>query len=215
MNDAADMFAGHFGVGFGLKRWAPALSLGTLFLAAQWVDLVWPTLLLLDLEHVRNEPGATKLTPLDFYDYPLTHSLLAACLWAVGFALGYGLLSRSKWAAGVCAFGVISHWGLDLLVHRPDLLLVPGGELRLGLGGGELPRGDRGVGGAIFWRWGLVVCSGDHGAGWDWPMGILRAGGIHRVHSSRQSDRSAAAECHGYRDGRACAVAVGAVGVVD
>jgi hypothetical protein len=130
------MFAGHFGVGFGLKRWAPALSLGTLFLAAQWVDLVWPTLLLLDLEHVRNEPGATKLTPLDFYDYPLTHSLLAACLWAVGFALGYGLLSRSKWAAGVCAFGVISHWGLDLLVHRPDLLLVPGGELRLGLGGG-------------------------------------------------------------------------------
>jgi len=41
------MFIGHFGVGFGAKRFAPAVSLGTLFLAAQLADLLWPTLLLL------------------------------------------------------------------------------------------------------------------------------------------------------------------------
>jgi len=38
------MFLGHFGVGFGAKRIVPSVSLGTLFLAAQFADLLWPTL---------------------------------------------------------------------------------------------------------------------------------------------------------------------------
>jgi hypothetical protein len=38
------MFIGHFGVGFGAKAAAPKTSLGALFLAAQFVDLLWPTL---------------------------------------------------------------------------------------------------------------------------------------------------------------------------
>jgi hypothetical protein len=29
---------------------------------------------------------------------------------------------------------VFSHWVLDAVVHRPDLLLVPGGNIRVGLG---------------------------------------------------------------------------------
>ena len=41
------MFLGHFGVGFGAKAAAPRTSLGALFLAAQFIDLLWPTLLLL------------------------------------------------------------------------------------------------------------------------------------------------------------------------
>ena len=41
------MFLGHFGIGFGAKAAAPRASLGTLFLAAQFIDLLWPTLLLL------------------------------------------------------------------------------------------------------------------------------------------------------------------------
>jgi hypothetical protein len=40
------VFLGHFGIGFGAKAAAPRVSLGTLFLAAQFVDLLWPTLLL-------------------------------------------------------------------------------------------------------------------------------------------------------------------------
>ena len=44
------MFIGHFGVGFGAKRWAPRASLGTLILAAQLLDLVWPTLVLAGVE---------------------------------------------------------------------------------------------------------------------------------------------------------------------
>ena len=60
------MFLGHFGIGFGARAAAPRASLGTLFLAAQFIDLLWPTLLLLGVERVRIEPGATAVTPLAF-----------------------------------------------------------------------------------------------------------------------------------------------------
>ena len=69
------MFLGHFGVGFGAKAAAPRVSLGTLLLAAQFVDLLWPTLLILGIEHVEIAPGITRMTPLEFTDYPISHSL--------------------------------------------------------------------------------------------------------------------------------------------
>ncbi len=44
------MFIGHFGIGFGAKAAAPRASLGTLFLAAQFLDLLWAALLLAGIE---------------------------------------------------------------------------------------------------------------------------------------------------------------------
>ena len=35
---------------FGAKKAAPAVSLGTLFAAAQFADLLWPTLVLVGVE---------------------------------------------------------------------------------------------------------------------------------------------------------------------
>lgn len=63
------MFIGHFGLGMAARRAAPRPSLGTLLLAAQFVDLLWPTMLLLGLEQVAIEPGATRMTPLHFVAY--------------------------------------------------------------------------------------------------------------------------------------------------
>ncbi len=40
------MFIGHYALGLGAKRVAPAVSLGALFLACQWADLLWPTLVM-------------------------------------------------------------------------------------------------------------------------------------------------------------------------
>ncbi len=56
------MFLGHFGVGFGAKAAAQKTSLGTLFLASQFIDLLWPTLLLLGLEAVTRLPAATGIS---------------------------------------------------------------------------------------------------------------------------------------------------------
>lgn len=127
------MFIAHFGVGFGAKSVAPAVSLGTLFLAAQFIDLLWPALLLLGVEQVRIVPGATVVTPLVFEHYPVSHSLLAVFGWGGLLAVFYFLLSRKRSAALVLGALVISHWLLDALVHRPDLPLFPGSAVMAGL----------------------------------------------------------------------------------
>ena len=115
------------------KKYLPKVSLGTLFLSVQLVDLIWPFLLLLGLEHVRIEPGITVFTPLNFIYYPLTHSLIGGFLWAFGFAAIYFIIMKSRKAGLFLGIGVLSHWILDFIVHRPDLPIYPGGE-KYGLG---------------------------------------------------------------------------------
>lgn len=128
------MFIGHFGVGFGAKALAPGASLGSLFLASQFIDLLWPTLLLMGVEQVRIEPGITRVTPLNFVHYPVSHSLLAVVGWAVLFAGVYLFLRRYPRGAVVLGLALASHWLLDLVVHRPDLPLYPGSAELFGLG---------------------------------------------------------------------------------
>jgi hypothetical protein len=127
------MFIAHFGVGFGAKSIAPKISLGTLFLAAQFIDLLWPTLLLLGLEQVRIAPGATVVTPLVFESYPISHSLLAVIGWAVLTGGIYYWLKRERKGALILSALVVSHWLLDLVVHQPDLPLFPGSTTLAGL----------------------------------------------------------------------------------
>ena len=126
------MFIGHFGVGFGAKAAARQVSLGTLFLSAQFLDLLWPTLLLAGVERVRIAPGATAVTPFIFEHYPISHSLLAAVGWAIALATAHFLLRRNRKAAIVIGLLVVSHWLLDVVVHQPDLPLYPGDSPLLG-----------------------------------------------------------------------------------
>ncbi len=127
------MFIGHFAVGFAAKRYAPETSLGTLIAAAALLDLLWPVFLLLGWEQVRIDPGNTAFTPLDFVSYPLSHSLVGAICWATIFALLYYFFIHYQRGAVMIWIGVVSHWVLDFMVHRPDLPLYPEGA-RLGLG---------------------------------------------------------------------------------
>jgi hypothetical protein len=128
------MFIGHIGAGLAAKRLAPRTSLGTLVFSAALLDTLWAVFLLLRLEHVRFVPGITRVSPLDLYDYPYSHSLLAVLGWATAAAMLYFALRRQ--VAGACAVGlaVLSHWFLDWAVHRPDMLLWPRGEMKYGLG---------------------------------------------------------------------------------
>jgi hypothetical protein len=129
------MFIGHFGLGFGAKRAAPGVSLGALFMACQFADLLWPTLVLLGIERVEIQPGATVMTPLDFVSYPYSHSLIALVGWGALVAVAYTVATRSRALAGVTlGLLVVSHWFLDVLAHRPDMPLTLTGSRRLGLG---------------------------------------------------------------------------------
>lgn len=143
------MFVGHIALGFAAKRAAPGVSAGTLVMAAQFVDILWPIFLLLGLEHVRIDPGNTAVAPLDFYDYPWTHSLLMGLLWALLFAGIWYLRQRDSRVALLLGGLVVSHWVLDFITHRPDLPLYPGGP-NVGLGLWNSVAGTMVVEGGLF-----------------------------------------------------------------
>ncbi len=128
------MYIGHFAPAFAASAASPeAPRLGTLFMAAQLVDLAFFTFVLLGVEHMRVVPGITAMNPLDLHDMPFTHSLLACAVWGIGFGLIVWGTMRSI-AAGIwTGLVVVSHWFVDLLVHRPDLTLA-GAPPKLGLG---------------------------------------------------------------------------------
>jgi len=128
------MFIGHFGVGLAAKRITPRPSLGTLLLASQFIDLLWPILLLIGVERVELDPGNTAVTPLNFVWYPFTHSFLGVAFWAVLVGGIYYLARRDRRSSYVLAGLVMSHWVLDLITHRPDLPLLPWMDLKVGLG---------------------------------------------------------------------------------
>ncbi|MGH7656909.1 MAG: hypothetical protein ACREL6_01655 [Gemmatimonadales bacterium] len=135
------MFLGHYGVAFGLKRADPKLSLASLFLAAQFVDLLWGIFLILGWERVRvDQFAANPSLALIFEQYPISHSLLGGFCWAVIFgAVAYSLPTRDRsrhhaMAALLLAVAVASHWFLDLIMHRPDLPLAGMESTMVGLG---------------------------------------------------------------------------------
>ncbi len=143
------MFIGHDAVGFAGKPAAPRMSLGTLMMAANWLDLVWPVFLLLGIEHVRVRGGTNPFLVLDFYDYPWTHSCLMAIVWSVAFAIVYWLVTRYTRGAVIAAIAVFSHWFLDFLTHIPDLPLWPGGPT-VGLALWKSPAGTIAVESVLF-----------------------------------------------------------------
>lgn len=127
------MFIGHAAAAFAAKKGAPGAPIALLTGAAYLPDLLWPIFLLLGWEQVRIVPGITAMSPLDFVSYPITHSLVTTIAWGVLLALVVQKITKNgQIAAWACAM-VVSHWVLDLLVHRHDLPLWPGGH-KLGFG---------------------------------------------------------------------------------
>lgn len=127
------MFLGHFALAMAAKKVAPKASLGTLVLSAQFADCLWPVLLLLGIEQVRIAPGITRVTPLDFVSYPISHSLLMELVWGLLLGTIYFLWRHDSRTATVVGALLPTHWLLDYLSHRPDMPLWPGGP-KVGLG---------------------------------------------------------------------------------
>jgi membrane-bound metal-dependent hydrolase YbcI (DUF457 family) len=129
------VFLGHFALGFGAKRLQPTLSLGTLFLACQLADLLWPTLVLSGVERVMVEPGNTAYTPLRFAYYPYSHSLAALTVWALVVGAAYRAIREAPLRpALLLASLVLSHWLLDVATHRADMPFTIKGLTKVGFG---------------------------------------------------------------------------------
>jgi len=127
------MFIGHFAVGFAAKKFAPRAPLAALVAAPLWADILWPVFLLLGWEHARIVVGDTRYTPFDLYDFPWSHSLLMLIIWATLLSAAYQWWKKDAAGAVAIWIGVLSHWLLDWITHRPDMPLYPGGP-KCGLG---------------------------------------------------------------------------------
>ena len=128
------MFIGHFGVSFAAKKFAPKVSLATLFIATQFVDILWPFLLVFGVEKVAVTPGYTKTNAFEFLHFPYTHSLFMGLIWSVIVGGIHWLVKHDKRSALVIGICVLSHWLLDVIVHTADLPLLPFGDYKVGLG---------------------------------------------------------------------------------
>jgi hypothetical protein len=133
------MFVGHYSVAFAAKSEKNKIPLWVLFIAVQFLDYVWATLVLLGIEKLRVIKGFTAGSMLDSYFHPYSHSLIAAIFWSVVAAIGYkplcGLLgyTYNKSAALLVGVAVFSHWVLDLIAHPRDLALY-GNTWKVGFG---------------------------------------------------------------------------------
>ncbi|HUO89799.1 MAG TPA: hypothetical protein VMU08_11525 [Rhizomicrobium sp.] len=129
------MFIGHYGVSFAGKAAERRLPLWLLFLAVQWLDIVWSVLVMLNVEKVRIVPGFTESNGMDLYYMPYTHGLPGALALAAVFGIFATLFWRERRAAiwAVAAGAVFSHWLLDLVVHVEDLPLL-GDSYKVGFG---------------------------------------------------------------------------------
>lgn len=130
------MFMGHYGPSFALRRAAPRVSLGWLFVAAQLLDYVWAILILFGVERAQVLPWLPG-SQLDLYYMPYTHSLEGALAWSilagvVALWCVRGTQHDRLSAAMVVGLTVFSHWLLDAIVHRPDLGLL-GDARKIGL----------------------------------------------------------------------------------
>lgn len=132
------MFVGHYAAAFALKAKEKDASLAMLFIATQFVDILFFPFAVMGIEKLRFVEGFTAVNNFDMYFYPYTHGLLGSIIWSgVFFLLYYAFLAKGKPSrksiAIVMALGVLSHWFTDLLVHTPDLPLVAG-DPKFGLG---------------------------------------------------------------------------------
>jgi hypothetical protein len=133
------MFVGHYSVAFAAKSERNRIPLWVLFIAVQFLDYIWATLVLLGIEKLRVIKGFTAGSMIDSYFHPYSHSLIAAIAWSAVAALVYKPLCSwlgypyRKSAALIVGLAVFSHWILDFIAHPRDLAIYDN-RWKVGLG---------------------------------------------------------------------------------
>jgi len=123
------MFVGHYSIAFACRTERNKIPLWVLFVAVQFLDYIWATLVLMGIEKLRVTKGFTAGSMLDSYFHPYSHSLIMAVVWSVIAALVYkGVCGRygrhySGSAPLIIGLAVFSHWILDLIAHPRDLAI--------------------------------------------------------------------------------------------
>lgn len=136
------MLAGHFGLAAVVKSREPQVPLWALMLSTQLLDVVFAVLFAFGIEKivpVAGSSGGYAQLIGQYFDY--SHSLVGALI----ISLVAMLVASVPWGRRnglIIGAVVFSHWIVDLVMHRPDLAILPGnaGDLpRIGLGVWNIP----------------------------------------------------------------------------
>ena len=117
------MITGHFGFAAGSKAVEPRAPLWALMIATMWLDIIFVPLVVLGVETIETPAGGGYGSSVIHANY--THSLVGALALAAALA-GLASLRWGRRVALLLGAVAFSHWILDLVVHRPDLPLLPG-----------------------------------------------------------------------------------------
>lgn len=128
------MFVGHYAVALALKSKSKKASMGMLFLAVQFVDILFFPLVVFGVERLRLEDHYTASTHFVLEFMPYSHSLVAALVWGLVAFVGFRLYAGGRRVPLMMALAVSSHWFLDLLVHTPDLPIFSDQGPKVGMG---------------------------------------------------------------------------------
>jgi hypothetical protein len=119
------MTAGHFGFAAGAKAAAPRVPLWALMLATYALDIVFIALVAAGVESFSSidpaHPAYGQVVINALYDHSLVGALVISAV-----AGGLALWRWGRDAGIVIAAVAFSHWVLDLIVHRPDMPILPG-----------------------------------------------------------------------------------------
>ena len=114
------MYPGHFAAGLALKTIEPRSPTWALMVGVALLDFLFGVFVLFRVE------GGT----IGHLNIPWSHSLAMSLLWSALFAACFWRLGGR--VTTVIFAAVMSHWVLDALSHRPDILLWPTSGTPLG-----------------------------------------------------------------------------------
>ncbi len=130
------MFAiDHAATALLVKRKYPAVSMVALLVSVQAMEILWVAFNYAGLEKTTTNTEIQTVADIHLAYMPYSHSVLSAGLLT---ALAWLIVAKGlkkPVAAWAVAIAIVSHLGLDLLTHAPDIALAPGlDHPKLGLG---------------------------------------------------------------------------------
>lgn len=121
------------------KRW-PGLPIIPALISVQLIELLWVFLNLAGIEVTTITAPVRAMNDIHLSYMPYSHSLGSVLLIAgLAWFLLRAVAHRSGWAVPI-ALGICSHIVLDVLVHAPDIEVIPGlTAFKIGSGLYEVP----------------------------------------------------------------------------
>jgi hypothetical protein len=135
------MFAiNHAATALIIKKIYPDVSIATILVSVQLIEILWVVLNFLGVEKTTTENKVKSVSDVHLEYMPFSHSVvstvfLSACAWIL-----FALVFKEVDAGIALALGICSHIVLDLISHARDIVIAPFLDSRkFGLGLYEKP----------------------------------------------------------------------------